>query len=1009
MNDDQVSASREDKGRNQLPTPKRPPLIVSYFKQMANLFSLVLFICGTLSLAVFIIDTSYWINLYTGLIFWAVAFFNAALEFWQVYSSAKTLEGFLGLVPADALVLRDGQLLKVPASEVVVGDLIHLKTGNKIPSDGRVLWSEHLRVDNSSLTGESEPQERDALVDDCDALEARNLVFSGTIVIAGEAVALVVRVGSETVIGRLAKYAVTAPPRVSALEHEMTIVFRRLVACALCFGILALTLGFSLGLPLTDTINAAIGIFVSFLPQGLPATMTILLTTAAKRMAARNVLVKELRSVETLGAMTLLATDKTGTLTQNKMAVVGGWIQGKIYNSVEELDGAVADRLANFFLYLALCTSCKLDATEKEKPVDERNIFGDATEVGILHYYGRLGSLDALFEDNPKVVDMPFNSTTKWHLTIYWLDEQYRVILKGAPERVLKKCKNYHIARATKTIDDGFIKEFQKIYEYFAGSGLRILALATLPLDTSQYPKGFDFQTEEKCNFPTNGLEFLGFICLRDPPKAGVSWAVDRLRDAGISVVMVTGDHPLTAEAIARQVGIVTKMEAFRRPPTVSDSTQRPHVKTAIIHGEDVDSMSSSDWARLSTMKELVFARTAPRHKLEIVKQMQSAGHVVGVSGDGVNDSPALRKANLGISMNKTASDVSKDAAHLILLDDNFVSIVAGVFEGRLIFENVKKSIRYTLSHITAEVSAMLIYALLLIPPPLSPILLIFIDVFSELGPAVSFAGEPPEYDLMALPPRSKVVHKTSPERRLAQFFRHYHLKSWVEMAMVKVTALFYLPDDGEKLVDKDLVFWSFFEGGLIIAAGAWGAYILALVVAKVALDTIYRSDTTYWRNDSPPLTLADGSQASAAQQLAILGSIQAAFFLAIMLVQWVNVFIQKHRYRYPWGWDMFINKLTYFGILSSMFIVSCVVFIPVLHDVFETNIPPALALAPPFAAAFFLFIYEVIRRRLRHKGYFGGIPSKVVLKPPADIRRGIEAPPIPRSRELSVIERPSF
>ena len=738
--------------------------------------------------------------------------------------------------------------------------------------------------------------------------------------------------------------------------------------------------------------------------------MTILLTNAAKRMASRNVLVKELRSVETLGAMTLLATDKTGTLTQNKMAVVGGWIYGQIYNNVEEIDGVIA-QIDKFIESATLCTSCKLDPNEAGKSIEERSIFGDATEVGILQYAGKFCDLDPMFERNQRVFEIPFSSASKWHLTVYRLygADHYTIFLKGAPERVLNRCSTFRINNESRPVDEQMKNTFQTKYEYFASKGLRILAVARKDLPAESFPEGFKFEgNSEKSNFPTTDLEFLGFICLRDPPKPGVSWAVERLRSAGIMIIMVTGDHPFTAEAIARQVGIITESEIFKRPPTDSDKELRTQVKAAVIHGEDIESMTGSDWKRLLELKEIVFARTAPRHKLEIVRQCQAAGHIVAVSGDGVNDSPALRKANLGISMNKTASDVSKDAAHMILLDDNFVSIVAGVFEGRLIFENVKKSIRYTLTHITAEVSGLLIYVLLLIPPPLSPILLIFIDVFAELGPAVSFAGEPPEYDLMAAPPRQKVKSVIAPERRIGQALNSVKLPNWLKSLVISVALIFYLPSNGESLMDAELTLWSFFQGGIIVAMGAWGAYILALVAKNVSLDSLYRSDLIYYNKTSPPLTLTNGTTANGSQQVEILGSVQASFYLAILIVQWFNVFMQKHRYRLPYGADMFINWMTYAGIASAMLVAAIVCFIPGLNAIFQTQVPPPLALTAPFAAALLLIVYEFLRRSLRAKGLFGGIQNKKVLVPPP-ITESIAAPLIPRERELSIIDRPSI
>lgn len=973
---------------------------------MANLFTAVLFLSGVLSIVAFIINPSYWINLYTGLLFWAVALFNAALEFWQSYSSAKTLEGFLGLVPSTCLAVRDGHMCQMAPVSLVVGDIVILRTGNKIPADVRIIWSDNARVDNSSLTGESEPQERSAAPCQALTLEATNLLFSGTILISGEVTAVVIRIGMHTVIGRLAEYAVTAPKRTSPLEAEMIAVIRRLVLAAFFFAITALTLGFSLGLYIDDIFDATIGIFVAFLPQGLPATMTILLTSAAKRMAKRNVLVKELRSVETLGSITLLATDKTGTLTQNKMSLVGGWIFTRLYNDVEELTRASRE-IEPLVRLVALCTNSKYDQVRGDSSTGDRVIYGDATEVGILHFADRTIGLEKVFKGASRLLEMPFNSTTKWHLTIYEGVEAdtFTVIIKGAPERVLQKCTSYRGTDGKELLLDGdFGSDFRRKYEYFAGSGLRVIAVATASLgQAAGFPAGSSFERDPP-NFPMDNFTFWGLICLRDPPKPGVAWAVSRLKDAGIQVVMVTGDHPLTAEAIARQIGIVTSGEVFRRPPTASDVMNRPLVDAAIIHGETLDSMTASDWRRLCALKQIVFARTAPRQKLEIVCQFQNFGHVVAVSGDGVNDSPALRKANLGISMNETASDVSKDAAHMILLDDNFVSIVAGVFEGRLIFENLKKSIRYTLTHITSEVSAMLLFTLLLIPPPLSPILLIFIDVFSELGPAVAFAGEPPEYDLMKVGPRQR-VQKTPPKARAVGSA----LRQWVRLpaplarAVMRVGKVFYFHSSGEKLVDADLVLWSFLQGGIIIALGAWGAWVIVLAVEHFPLGRLYRSYPTYFTSTSPAILLTNDTFATASDQVVILGRVQAAYYLAVVLAQFLfNSFAQKHRYRLPYGRDMFVNGLTYVGILTASLVAAIVAYIPALNAIFATDVPPALSLAPPAAAGVFLICYEFLRRHLKSRGLFGGIPNKAVMvrPPPAG---AIVAPPAVHGSELAI------
>jgi len=323
-------------------------------------------------------------------------------------------------------------------------------------------------------------------------------------------------------------------------------------------------------------------------------------------MAARHVLVKELRSVETLGSMTVLATDKTGTLTQNKMELVGGWLGEVVLNSAENVAEMESKALVQTFAEVCtLCNSCKLDATERGKPIADRSIFGDATEVGLLHFTGQYffprDQLDEFMEKYPKVHEIPFNSANKWHLTAHRRGPgKLTMYLKGAPERVLGFCERYYSGTGFENIDQGFREEFLRIYEYFASKGLRILSLATKEIpDTDEINEQWDPER----------MDFIGFACLRDPPKPGVDWAVARCKTAGVKVIMVTGDHPLTAEAIARQVGILTKSDVFKRPPSQSDLEQYPDTKAAVIHGDAIDSMSKGEWTRLVSMNELVFAR----------------------------------------------------------------------------------------------------------------------------------------------------------------------------------------------------------------------------------------------------------------------------------------------------------------------------------------------------------------------------------------------------------------
>lgn len=955
LDDAGVAASIAHYGSNKIPTPRKPSIFSMYIQKTLNLFSAVLFICGGLSIIVFIIDTTLWVNLYTGLIFWAVALFNAALEFWQQYNGEKLLESLQVLVPAAALARRNDALVNVQVKELVAGDIVYLKPGNKVPADLRILWSDNLRVDNSSITGESEPQPRSCNNTKQSFMDAECLVFAGTIIVTGEAVCLVTNVGPNSVMGKLAISIITESRKISDLEQEMTVFFRRLVLVAVLTALTGLIVGFSQGLDVTHVLDLFVGIAVSFLPQGLPATMTILLTSAAKRMAKKNVLVKEIRSVETLGSLNVLATDKTGTLTMNEMTVVGGWIHEKIYNSAEMMQKQVHQ---NFFKEAALCTSCKFN--------ENGETFGEACDLGIINFSKDLFDPLNNLNQNPRIAEIPFNSIQKWHAVIHSIDGSNTLIIKGAPERIIRLCKLSQSGENIRYIDDKFRETFDKTYEYFAKDGLRIIAFANVQLDEAV--NIFDVAQLNSIASKMS-LKFTGFLCLRDPPKPRSLWTVRKLRNAGIKVVMITGDHYLTAQAIARQVGILTQSKWYKN----SLRTNMEKLNSAVISGEAIEIFTTADWDNLLALDELVFARTTPSQKLEIVKQLQRTGNIVGVCGDGINDAPALRCANLGISMNLTGSDVSKEAAHMILLDDDFGTLVKGVFEGRLIFENIKKSIRYTLTHIFPEISALLLFSLLLIPPPLSPILLLMIDVFAELGPAISFAWEPPELDLLTSkkPLVTRMIEQVNPDVLIEHDYNSAHNPVPKESITLKwlrtnrVTKIFFRDSKKNGVINTDLITWSFFQGGIINAIGSWGTYVLVIAVEHVPFSNLYKSYPTYFTETSPDLILTNGTVADANSQVIILGRVQAAFFQAIIICQLLNIFAQKHRKLPPYGWDLFMNPVTYFGIFTALLVLSIVAYIPGLNYIFDTYIPPALSLPSPFTAGIVILLYELVRRSI--------------------------------------------
>lgn len=738
----------------------------------------------------------------------------------------------------------------------------------------------------------------------------------------------------------------------------------------------------------------------AWVPEGLPATVTILLTIAAKRMASQNVLVKDLQGVETLGAITLLATDKTGTLTRNQMTVASMWTCDEFYEASlgapEEKTNIAAPEKPGVdeILHISsLCSRAKFDRTDV--PVNQREILGDATESGLVRYAAdRLNDFDSLAEKYPKVFELPFSSETKWHMTIHKKPHDNGALtlyIKGAPERVWRLCNRILVGKDGQStpMTDSHKHGYDEVYEKMASRGHRVLGFAQLLLPGDQYPEDFAFDKKEK-NYPLGDFVFVGLASLHDPPKHGVREAIGACRAAGVKVIMVTGDHPLTAEAIGRKINLMlgeTKAMVAKRTGRPIDEIAEDEYTAVVIHGEQIDSLTDAEWDNIFWKDEVIFARTSPKNKLEIVRRAQSMGHIVGVTGDGVNDSPALKKADLGIAMNKSGSDVSKEAASMILLDDNFASTVRGIAEGRLIFVNLKKSIKYTISHSMPEVIPNLLYVIVPIPLPLSAILVLVIDLGFELFAALSFAWDPPETKegLMKLPPRKPVTPETTNvfrRRALRRTRSHFDEEAGVIVSPEKQTKLQNLlhrfrqlftkeywvdkfEDTGaEVLVDGPLLSWAYLEIGVIEAIGALTSFFLVLHVRGISMHDAYVMQkgagppTNYWTKDAQPYNGIDGPT-----QVDILAEGQSMVYWAIMTMQMFNLFACKTRLTLPFGRYMFANVRTFYCILAGAGLAAFIVYTPGVEVVFGTSrsLSPLYWLVP-MAFGCLLIAYATLR-----------------------------------------------
>jgi sodium/potassium-transporting ATPase subunit alpha len=831
-------------------------------------------------------------------------------------------------------------------------------------------------------------------------------MFNSTLVVSGEAYGIVIRTGDSTVLGQIATMTAGEEKTLSPLSHEID-SFVKLIAT---IAIVTALIFFGIAFPVNNNnvslaINFAIGIFVAWVPEGLPATVTMLLTIAAKRMASQNVLVKNLQGVETLGAITLLATDKTGTLTRNQMTTANVWTCGKLYEASAtagtETQVATLDRpgVLEILNISALCSRAKFD--RMDIPIKDREIMGDATETGLIRWAaGQIKEYDSLAVNFPKVFELPFNSETKWHMSIHrkpHANGHLTLYIKGAPERVWLLCNRFLTGMngESEPKSDKHRELYDEIYQDMASRGHRVLGFAELLLPGDQFPVDFVFDKKAK-NYPLGDFVFVGLASLQDPPKHGVRQAIGKCRAAGVKVMMVTGDHPLTAEAIGRKINLMlgdTKAMVAKRTGRALEDIGENEFNAIVIHGEEIDNLTDAQWDNIFWKDEIIFARTSPKHKLEIVRRAQSMGHIVGVTGDGVNDSPALKKADLGIAMNMSGSDVSKEAASMILLHDNFASTVRGIEEGRLIFVNLKKSIQYTISHSTPEVIPNLLYVIVPIPLPLSAILILVIDLGFELFAALSFAWDPPETEegLMKLPPRKPVTPQTCNiyrARALRRTRGHFDEEAGVIVAapdqtkfqkyLHVVTQVFtktYWTDKfentgGEVLVDGPLLSWAYLEIGLIEAVGALTAFFVVMERRGISPRDAYimqkgaGAPTNYWTSDATPYKGINGHE-----QVDILSEAQSMYYWAIMTMQMFNLFACKTRLTLPFGKYMFANRATFYCIIAGVALGSFIVYTPGVEVVFKTtrSLSPLYWLVP-MAFGFVIIGYAALRLVVRRR-----------------------------------------
>lgn len=734
----QARARLERYGANELPPAGRRVVWRQLGAQFTDLFAVVLIVASGITFLAYGLEEPRDIGTFQlAVAILGVVVLNAAIGFAQEYSAERTAQALEAMVPHTCRVLRGSERLEVPARELVPGDVVVLEAGDAVSADCRVVEAHELAVNNAPLTGESNAVGRTAdPVAAGPPLEARNCVFMGTDVVAGSGRAVVFATPARTEFGRIYRLAAAAPRQKTPLQLQVASMARRVAGAALAIGALMFAVRLPAGESVVTSFVFALGVMVALVPEGLPATLSVSLAIGVRRMARRHALIKQLLAVEALGSTTVVCTDKTGTLTQAEMTVTQVWAGGASYpvSGVGYApSGEVADAapVRDLLRVGALCCNARLIPPEGAGGRENWRVLGDTTEGALLVVAAKAGlDLDAEEAAAPRVTEFPFDSDRKLMTTVHKTGAGYQAYVKGAPGELLARCTGVEwVGRhGPLTEEDGAAAVAAS--DELASQGLRVLAVAWRELDG---PRPAQHEAE-------SGLTLLGLVGMLDPPRPEVTDAVAACRRAGIRIVMVTGDHPLTGEAVARRVGIV------RGPDPV------------VVTGARLDAMDDEALdALLAEPSELLLCRVSPEHKMRVVTAFQRRGEVVAVTGDGANDAPALKHADIGVAMGASGTDVAREAASMVLLDDSFASIAAAVRLGRSVYQNIRKFLVYVFSSNIGELGPILAATFAGFPlVPISAVQILAIDLGSDVLPALALGAERPEPDVMDRPPRSR-------------------------------------------------------------------------------------------------------------------------------------------------------------------------------------------------------------------------------------------------------------
>ncbi|MCE9611495.1 MAG: cation-transporting P-type ATPase [Chthoniobacter sp.] len=840
-------------GANEVEEVAREALVLTFAKEFVHFFAIILWIAA--GLAFFAEWREPGQGMATlGCAIVGVIVINGVFSFWQAYRAGQALAALRKLLPNATKVVRSGEVRQVPATELVPGDVILLEAGDVPPADCRLVEAFGVRVNNATVTGESLPASRDA--EPCaepEPMHARNTLLAGSSLVSGEAKALVFATGAHSAFGKIAQLTQATADTISPLQLEIVRISRIVAGLSLALGAIFFFIGRAIGLPFWANFIFAIGIIVANVPEGLLPTVTLALAMGSQRMAKRNALIRHLPAVEALGCTTVICTDKTGTLTQNCMSAKRLFIAGRMYDTIPDQLAALIEPHRRFFEVAACCHDLK-DA----RAAAGVGWLGDPMEVAIVQL-----AADAMpaLPRSRRVSEIPFDSQRKRLSTVHAVPDGQVLYCKGAPEVVLPRCTRATMNGSSVKLSADLATTFRAAAEEMAERGLRVLAFAWREL-----PESFELADAEA------EMTLAGLIGLEDPPRPEVADALQKCRGAGIKVIMVTGDHPHTATAIAREIGLVRS------------------AAPVVITGEQLGHLSDIQLQIALDAPEIIFARVLAEQKMRIVGTLKSKREIVAVTGDGVNDAPALRKADVGIAMGRSGTEVAREAADMVLLDDNFASIVAAIEEGRAVFTNIRNFLTYILTSNVPELIPYLAFVVFRIPLPLTIIQILAVDLGTDMLPALGLGAEEPAPDIMRAPPRPR----------------------------------------SERLLNWPLLARAYLFLGLMQAAAAMSAYWFVLRSGGwhlgqnlAAHDPLYLQATT-------------------------------ACLSAIVVMQIANVFLCRSNRRSVFTSGLFTNKLILTGVAAEIALIALIDYTPWGNALFGTApIPPAVWLfIVPFAIA---------------------------------------------------------